>query len=120
MTDVNNLPEGTLESILAMPANNEEWLPVPEWNCKVKVKGLSKADQIRARKQSTVRGKLDETKLEGLVFVYGMVSPQITPDKLDALYEKQSGVVDRLLAAIMRLSGMDEFANDEAEADFRE
>lgn len=122
MTDVNvnDLPEGTLEALLAVPSGNEEWLPVPEWGFKVKVKGLSKADQIRARNQASVRGKLDETKLEGLVLVYGMVTPSITPDQLDTLYTKSSGVVDRILAAILRLSGMDGFTDSEAEADFRE
>lgn len=122
MTDVNvnDLPEATLEQLLAVQDSNTEWIAVPEWGFKVQVKGLSKADQIRARKQSSVRGKLDESKLEGMVFVYGMVSPKITPDQLDRLYEKSSGVVDRILGAILRLSGMDEQTDGQAEADFRE
>lgn len=122
MTEVNvkDLPEATLDQLLAVPDSNTEWIAIPEWGYKVQVKGLSKADQIKARKQASVRGKVDETKLEGLVFVYGMVTPKVTPDQLDRLYEKSSGVVDRILGAILRLSGMDGFVDEEAEADFRE
>lgn len=115
-----DLPVGTLEQILSAKDSNEDYVSVPEWGCKVKVKGLTKADQVRLRKQSTRAGKLDESKLEGLVLVNGMVEPKITPDRVDALFEKSSGPVDRILLRIFELSGMTDPQAEEAEADFRD
>ena len=119
MTD-QELPIGTLEQILSAKDTNEDFVNVPEWGCKVKVKGLTKADQVRLRKQSTRAGKVDESKLEGLVLVNGMVEPKITPDRVDALFEKSSGAVDRVLLRIFELSGMTDNQGEEAEADFRD
>lgn len=114
------LPVGTLEQILGAKDSNEDYVNAPEWGCRVKVKGLSKAEQVRLRKQSTRSGKLDEAKMEGLVIVHGMVEPKITPDRVDALFEKSSGVVDRILLKIFELSGMTDLQAEEADADFRD
>ena len=120
MSDSTELPVGTLEGILSAPDSKEEYVKIPEWGVRVKVKGLTKKEQILARKKSTSKGNLDESKLEGLIFVAGMVEPRITPDKVDQLFEKSSGAVDRILAAIFRLSGMDGAVDSEAESDFRD
>jgi hypothetical protein len=116
MSDSTELPVGTLEGILSAPDSKEDYVNIPEWGVRVKVKGLTKKEQILARKKSTSKGILDESKLEGLIFVAGMVEPRITPDKVDQLFEKSSGAVDR----IFRLSGMDGAVDSEAESDFRD
>lgn len=115
-----NLPLGTLDDILAVSDSNEESVNIPEWGFSVKVRGITKGEQIRLRKQAAVKGRLDEAKLEGLILVTGLVSPKVTPDKVDILFEKSSGAVDKILMAIFRLSGMDGQLDEEAEADFRE
>lgn len=120
MSDELELPEGTLDQILNSKDVKEEWVPIPEWNMKVKVKGLSKAEQIKARKMSTTAGKPDDSKLEGNILVLGMVSPKVTPDKVSALFEKSSGAVDKILTTILDLSNMTEKVNGDAEADFRD
>lgn len=114
------LPEATLESLLSVDDSTEEWIAIPEWNMRVKIRGLSKTDQLKARKQASRSGQLDPQKLESLVLAYGMVTPKITPDKIDQLFQKSSGIIDRILTGILRLSGMDEATDKGAEADFQE
>ncbi len=108
-----------LASILAIEDKSEAWVDIPEWQKKVKVKSLSKADQVRLRKMSTVRGVIDPVKMEQLIFVYGLAEPKIQPEHVDRLFEKQAGAVDRILNAIFKVSGMTEDPK-EAEETFQE
>lgn len=117
---MTNLPLGNLADILAMNDVSEKVIDVPEWGCSVKIKGLTKAQQIALRKQAVFRGTVDEAKMEGLLFVYGVVEPKFAPEHIDRLFEHSSGPVDKVLLEIMRLSGMSDDADKEAEADFRE
>lgn len=114
-----NLPIGNLADILAIDDTQESVVNIPEWNCSVRVKSLTKSRQIALRKQSTIRGVVDENRLEGLLFIYGVVEPQFSPEHVDRLFEKSSGAVDRILQEILTLSGMTEDVTKAAEADFQ-
>ena len=116
---VEEFPIGDLASMLAVNDKVEEWVNVPEWKMRVKVKSITKGDQVKLRKQATVRGELDMTRMEQLIFVYGLAEPAITEEHLGRLFEKQSGAVDRILNAIFEVSGMTKKV-EEAEADFQE
>jgi hypothetical protein len=112
------LPEADLATLLGVNDAAEEWYPIKEWGFKVKIKSLSKADQIRCRKMATRQGKLDGDALEGYLLMAGIVSPRVSPEHLARLQGKNVGTVSRLLRRILELSHMLDEDTSEAEADF--
>lgn len=103
------LPVGDFNFIMGQPTESEKWINVPEWNCKVKIKSLTKAEQIKLRKVSSVRGVVDETKLEQNLLVFSLVEPRLTFDQIDELYTKSnSRALSRLQAAALTFSGLTE------------
>jgi len=50
---------GTIEQILNAPDLEGEIFEVPEWGTSIKLKGLSKQDQLDIRRKSMVNGELD-------------------------------------------------------------
>ena len=117
----NDLPVGDFNYILGQPADEQKYVEVPEWNCKVKIKSLTKAEQIKLRKSSVVRGVVDETKLEMNMFVFRMVEPKLSLDQVDTLFSTSNAkALNRLTNAIIKLSGLDADYMTEAEADFQE
>ena len=120
VNETAELPEADLASLLAVNDAKEEWLPIPEWGFKIKIKSLSKADQIKARKRATRQGKLDDDAFEGHLLLAGIVSPRLSPEHLDRLQSKNVGVVSRITKRILELSAMGLEEAEEAEADFRD
>jgi hypothetical protein len=116
----DDLPEADLASLLAVNDAKEEWLPIPEWGFKIKIKSLSKADQIKCRKRATRQGKVDDDAFEGHLLLSGIVSPRLSPEHLDRLQAKNVGVVTRITRRILELSSMVADDVEEAEADFRD
>lgn len=114
------LPIGDVSEILAVNDTKNKVVEVPEWGCSVKIKALTKADQIRVRKQAVQGNRIDEEKMEGLMFVYGVVEPQFKPEHIGRLFEKSSGPVDRVLAEILALSGMTDADVADAKAAFQD
>jgi hypothetical protein len=114
----DDLPEADLASLLAVNDAKEEWLPIPEWGFKIKIKSLSKADQIKCRKRATRQGKVDDDAFEGHLLLSGIVSPRLSPEHLDRLQAKNVGVVTRITRRILELSSMVADDVEEAEADF--
>lgn len=118
---VQDLPVGDLNFILGQKTDPNKWVQIPEWNCKVQIKALTKAEQIRLRKTSSVRGQVDETKLEMNMLVASLVQPRLTVDQVDTLFsDADSRGLNRLVNAVIRHSGLDENYAEEAEADFQE
>lgn len=110
---------GTVADILAFDDSKDKVLEIAEWGGKkIKIKALTKADQFRARKQATVRGVLDETQLEGLMLIAGIVQPKFSPEHLDGLMKKQATVIDHILTEILTLSGVVEGDDEVAEESF--
>lgn len=107
-----------LSELLALDDSEEAWIEFPDHNFKVKVRSLSKAEQIKYRKQATVNGKVDGNRLEGLLLVNGLVQPKLTIDHINTMFQKKSGLVDKILLKILDLSGMTDDKREEAEADF--
>jgi hypothetical protein len=114
------LPEGDLASLLGVSDAVEEWFPVPEWGFKIKLRSLSKADQIRCRKMATRQGRLDDQAFEGLLLLAGIAQPKLGPEHLDRLQSKNVGVVNKIQRRILELSSMMEADSEEADADFQE
>lgn len=105
----NELPVADFGSILALAGDETQWVEVPEWKSRVKIKALSKAEQVRLRLASTVRGKVDDTKLEMNLLVFSLVEPRLAFDQVDELYKKSnSKALSRVVAAALTLSGLTE------------
>lgn len=96
----------TREAILSAPDIIEKEIDIPEWGGSVLIRTLTKAQQVKLRKEATVDGHLDENRLEILIFVHGVVEPQFTADDHDKLKEKSASAMDRVLLEIYRGSGM--------------
>lgn len=110
----------SIDAVLAAKNLPEKEVDVPEWGGKVKVKALSKQQQIAIRKESVSKGmRLDETKMEGLLLVEGIVEPKFERHHISTLFEGPSGPVDRVLTEIMKLSGMSDEDVTEAEEDLK-
>lgn len=113
-------PVADFNTILALPTDKSRWVEVPEWNARVKIKALSKAEQIKLRKASSVRGQVDEVKLEMNLLVYSLVEPRLTFDQVDELYTKaDANALSRIAAASLTLSGLTEDYILEAEMDMK-
>ncbi len=114
------LPEADLASLLGVNDSREEWFNVPEWGFKIKLRSLSKADQVRCRKMATRQGRLDDQAFEGLLLIAGIASPKLSPEHLDRLQSKNVGVVNRIQKRILEISSMMEADQEDAEADVQE
>lgn len=119
--EINDLPVGDLNFILSQKTDPNKWVEIPEWNCKVQIKALSKAEQIKLRKTSSVRGNVDEVKLEMNLLVASLVQPKLTVDQVDTLFsDSESKGLNRLINAVISHSGFDVDYSAEADADFQE
>lgn len=114
------LPVADFGAILGLNQDNTKWVEIPEWNSKVKLKALTKAEQIRLRKSSSVRGVVDEVKLEMNLLVASLVEPRLSFDQVEELFVKSDAkALNRLTAAALMLSGLTEDYIGEAEADMK-
>jgi DNA primase large subunit len=107
--DSDELPVADFGSILALSSEETQWVQVPEWKSRVKIKALSKAEQVRLRVSSMHRGKVDENKLEMNLLVFSLVEPRLAFEQVDELYKKSnSKALSRIVAAALTLSGLTE------------
>jgi hypothetical protein len=109
----------TVEAILAVPDTTTEIVQMPEWGGAVKVIGLTKRQQVDIRRAAMVDGEVDAEKVQAGIFREGVLEPRFTEEQMGALFDKNAGLVDRVLMVIMRLSGMEEGAVKEKEKTFR-
>jgi len=108
----------SVEEILAADDLAEEVVATPEWGGAVKVRALTKALQQEMREQARVGGEIDSNRLEVLSFICGVVEPRFSADQYELVRRKNAGVVDRVLARVFALSGLQEDAVDAAKARF--
>jgi hypothetical protein len=114
------LPVGTVEMILSADDIEEKWVDVPEWKCKVLLRGFTKALQRDVRRNSEVGGDVDNDRMQMLTLIHGVAEPELTEEMYGQLMQKSAIVVDRLILEILTLAGLDAKAISEAEASFRE
>jgi len=104
---VDEVSIGTLEQILAAPDLTEKVVEVPEWGCAVRLKAITKRQQMDIRQAATRGNTLDEGIMEMLMFIAGVAEPKFGREHYGELIQKASGVIDRLLKEILVLSGLD-------------
>lgn len=115
----------TVDQLVAFDDTKTDYVDVDEWKMSLKIRSLSKADELRLRKEASSRGELDEQKLEGLMLVTGILEPKFEKYHIQELQKKSQGAINKVLLAIMQLSGLagvteDSDPAEEAEEDFRD
>ncbi len=114
------LPIADFSTILGLPANDFRWVEVPEWNARVKIKALTKAEQIRLRKKSSVGGNVDDIKLEMNLLADSLVEPKLSFAQIDELFAKSNArALNRIAAASLAFSGLTEDYIGDAERDMK-
>lgn len=115
----------SVEQILAAQDLDEREMDVPEWGGKIKIKALTNGQRHRIRQKATRNNVIDDERMQLLLFIAGVIEPQFTEEHAGALRNKSSGVFDRVLTEIARVSHFningETKAEDveQAEAEFR-
>ena len=91
---------------------------VPEWGGSVRVRQFSKEREFEIRRQATVGGKVDPTRLEMLLVVNGVVEPELTEEHVGMLASKSQRAVDRVLKKIVALNAISDEEAEKAIATF--
>ena len=103
------LPVGTFDQIVSASDLGEGQVhEVPEWGMALKIRGLTRGEaRLLASEEATPEDK------EVSVLLCGVIDPKLTPEQSrKILQEKAVGPTERLIDAILELSGMgDTFRN---------
>jgi hypothetical protein len=112
-TQKPNLRILSVDDILKANDLAEEVVEVPEWGdgVAVRVRAFTRKRLHELRREATVvtpggKSEIDETRLDVLMFIYGVVEPQFGPEHYDLLAEKSSGALQRVLKRVIALSGL--------------
>lgn len=106
------------EQFLAPSVKTETYV-IPELGGAVRLRSLTRQDQLDIIRESQVEGKTDQALNECLQLVKAFVEPTLTMDDAGALRQHTAGVIDRLLIQINSLSGFGRASIEAAKANFR-
>lgn len=96
----------TRAAILALEDRPSEIMQVPEWETAVTVRGLTLAQIANITERAKRDGEVDELRATIFTFIEGVTEPRFEIGDYDVLRNKSAGVVKRIGARIMALSGM--------------
>lgn len=114
------LPVADFSTILGLVSEEYKWVEVPEWNARVKIKALTKAEQIRLRKKSTTGGQVDDIKLEMNLLADSLVEPNLSFAQVDELFGKANArALNRITGAALIFSGLTDDYIGQAEEDMK-
>jgi hypothetical protein len=108
------------EELFAAPDITEEYVEIPEWKGGVMVRAITKGQHQTARKRSMRKNDVDPDLFEINLLEVGLSAPKLSRDEIAKLKEKKAGAVERIIAAILRISGLNEEAAAEADKAFRD
>jgi len=115
------LPTLSAEELLGRSTLREEYVDVPEWGCRVKVRELSMGTYQQVQEKATgPRGDLDESRLQAYLVIAGIVEPALGDDAYEWVRGQSMRAVNRVLEQVMSLSGIGISAIEDAEAMFPE
>lgn len=114
----------SIDDLLGLPDSSEETseVEIPGLG-RVTVRAFSKAHHTQMIRKATVKGEIDQERLEVFALSIGM---GISEEQAEALRRKRWGVVQVILSEIWRISGMNAVAQvaqvalDDAEQAFRD
>lgn len=110
----------TVAQIVDAEDLTEEDVLTPEWGGKVRVRALTKRRQQALRKVASPGGKFDPELFEVGLVIEGVIQPDLDASQIETLRDKAAGPMDRIAQAVMKVSGLNAEAADEAEAEFRD
>lgn len=97
------------EALLAAPDIDTEVVEVSEWGGSVTIQTMTVEQRDAMLKYGrSADGKMDTTALTVGMLVYGLKEPKLTADDAQALRQKSSKVVERVVKQIMAFNGMTE------------
>jgi hypothetical protein len=93
---------------------------IKEWGGHVVITAFTKAQQQAMRREATTpQGKLDSDALEKLMVLHGLREPLLSKDDVEALWQKNTAVVDEVLKAILQVNGLDPQEAKQTQAAFQ-
>lgn len=101
------------DAILGAQDLKEELVHVPEWGGEVKIRALTLAQRNRAYKLAERDGQIDSSRAAAFMFVAGVIEPPFNEADIDPLRNKCVGVIDRVNARILALSGLTKEAGED-------
>ena len=79
-------------------------MEIPEWKVSVLIKGMTKSMQVELGK--LLDDGLDAFEYQKKLLLTCVVEPELTEKDVEALYEKDSSVIDNIFVAINELNGL--------------
>ena len=95
-------------------------IKVKEWGGSLKVKGLTKSEQVKIRNAQESEDGLSTVEFEKMILIAGIVEPELDEKTINVLYDKSASVVDRVLSIILNTSGLTEGVQQEIAEEFQE
>lgn len=108
----------TSEELFAAPDIQEEYVAIPEWKGGVMVRALTNGQYQAVRKRALRKGDVDPDLFEQGLLVAGLSAPKLSQDEVAQLREKKAGVVEKIVAAILEVSGLSQEAAAERDRNF--
>ena len=102
------------EDILDIDDIREDVIYVPEWQTKLRIRGLTLEQiaqvAVRATRRDPRTGQdvFDRKAGMAFTFIYGVIEPKFAPASIGKLYQKNAGVVSRIVNAINALGPTEE------------
>lgn len=97
MTDTALL---TFENIMDAEDITEQDVEVPQWGGKVRTRSLSHR-QMRQIKKAAKEGEVDDDFVEQQVMLRGLVSPSLTEEQVEHMWDKNTAAIMLVLNSIM-------------------
>lgn len=108
------------EELIALDDLPTEDLAIPEWGGRtVRLRALTKGEQLDIRKAALVNGEPDPELVELLAIVAALVEPKLKPEDIGILRAKNAAAVNRIAARVAALAGLSEAEVDNAKRRFR-
>lgn len=110
----------SVDQILNAQDIEEKKVYIEEWGGSLVIQSITKAQQIRIRNRCMNKrtGEPDNNKFEKLLWCEAVVQPRFTPAQYDAMSDKSSHIINRILRQILILGGLDDRSREVAERSF--
>lgn len=116
-----SLPIISVDDLLQKQTLREEYIDVPEWGARIKVREMSMGTYQEVQEKATdSRGLIDENKLQAYLVIAGIVEPELGDDAYEWVRGQSMRAINRILERVMALSGIGGSAIEDAEAMFPE
>lgn len=111
----------TIADIQAVVDLETREVEVPEWGGSVEIKGMSKREQQMLRKTATdpLTGQIDPDKMEAAMLAHCLSEPSVTIEQAEQLMQKSASAIDKILNAIMDITGLSDAAQKAMAHTFR-